>query len=47
MHWVGAALRIFKHLADSYGAKTGKELLIKGLPEYAEIMKKGVGAYLN
>jgi hypothetical protein len=46
-HRVGAALRIFKHLADSYGAKTGKELLIKGLPEYAEIMKKGVGAYLN
>jgi len=44
---VGAALRIFKHLADSYGAKTGKELLIKGLPGYLEIIKIGTEAYLN
>ena len=46
-HRVGAALRIFKHLADSFGRKTGRKLAMKGLPEYADIMKRGVGAYLN
>ncbi len=44
---VGTALRIFKHLADSYGAKTGKEFVLRGLPEYREILEKKVGAFLN
>ncbi len=46
-HRVGAALRVLKHLADHFGTRTGKGLSIKGLPEYPEIMKKGVGAFLN
>jgi len=46
-HRVGVSLRILKYLADHFGARTGKELSIKGLPEYPEIMKKGVGAFLN
>jgi hypothetical protein len=46
-HRVGAALRVFKHLADAFALKTGKEVTTKGLPGYAEIMKKGIGAYLN
>jgi len=46
-HRVGTALRIFKHLADSYGAKTGKAFVLRGLPEYPEILEKKVGAFLN
>ena len=43
----GAALRILKYLADGFGAGTGWELSIKGLPEYPAIMEKGVGGFLN
>jgi hypothetical protein len=46
-HRVGAALRILKYLADGDGVDTGREISIKGLPEYPAIMEKGVGAFLN
>ena len=46
-HRVGMHLRIFKHLAANYELIQDKSLIITGVPEYKELMAKGVGAFLN
>ena len=46
-HRVGTALMVFKHLAESYGTQKNKKLVMKGLPDYPDMVKKGVGAFLN
>lgn len=46
-HRVGMHLRLFKHLADSFADNSGKKVMVEGLPEYQDLMDRGVGHFLN
>ena len=46
-HRVGMHLRLFKHLAENYELLKDKAVVIGGIPEYKDLMAKGVGAFLN
>ena len=46
-HRAGLHLRLFKHLADSWGDMNGEVLEMQGLPEYEALMSGGIGRYLN
>lgn len=46
-HRAGLHMRLFVNLADAYTDYNDKALVIEGLPEYQELMDKGVGEFLN
>ncbi len=46
-HRVGIHLRMLVHLAASHGQITGKPLKIQGIPAYGNLMKQGIGPFLN
>lgn len=44
---VGTDLEIIRFLAESYGELMEKEIIIDNIPLYKDMIKKGVGAFLN
>jgi hypothetical protein len=46
-HRVGLHLRLFKHLSANYELMHDKPLTLAGIPEYKDLMDKGVGHFLN
>ncbi len=46
-HRAGLHMRLFVNLAGAYADYNDKTLIIEGLPEYQDLMDKGVGQFLN
>lgn len=46
-HRAGLHMRLFLNIAGAYADYNDKALIIEGLPEYRDLMEKGVGQFLN